>query len=196
VQATEEAKRVVHHRVEPCPVPEPDDDLALFARLSSAAQSQVHDEAAARWTGSPFEWIRAEPSRRKGSIGELLFREWAEAVGFTVTSPTNTGHDTRLNDLPVEVKLSLLWATGAFVFQQLRDQDYAVICLLGLEPHAVSLWSVPKEIAWEHATPQHGGASGQDTRWLRFPASTPPTWLSPYGRGLSVAKRALEQALR
>jgi hypothetical protein len=169
-------------------------DLALFARLSAGVQLRIEDATADEWDASPFGWIRREPSRRKGAIGEALVKEWAAHEGMQVEPAQSTGHDCRLNGVRVEVKLSLMWRSGKLVFQQLRDQDYEIACLLGLEPQRVYLWAIPKPIIWERATGQHTGATAQDTRWLRFPAIGPPKWLQPYGGTLAAAKGALEQA--
>jgi hypothetical protein len=113
-----------------------------------------------------------------------------------VEAADGTGHDCRLNGVFVEVKFSLIWGGGEFVFQQLRDQDYEIACLLGLKPQRVHLWAVPKSIIWENATGQHTGAAAQDTRWVRFPAIGRPEWLRPYGGTPAKAKAALEQARR
>ena len=169
-------------------------DLAVFARLSAEAQLGFEDTAADAWDASPFGWIRREPSRRKGAIGEALVRDWAASEGLTVETATNTGHDCRLDGLPVEVKFSLLWGGGEFVFQQIRDQDYAVACLLGLQPLQVHLWVVPQDVLQEHSTGQHTGAAAQDTKWLQFRAHNPPAWLAPYGDTLAKAKAALKEA--
>lgn len=173
-----------------------DHDLALFSRLSAEAQLGFEDAAADAWEASPFGWIRREPSRRKGAIGEALVRDWATQAGMTVERAQNSGHDCRLDGVPIEVKFSLLWGGGEFVFQQIRDQDYEVACLLGLEPQRVYLWSVPKDILWQHATGQHTGAAAQDTKWLRFAAARVPDWLQPYGGTLEQARAALEEARR
>jgi hypothetical protein len=169
-------------------------DLALFSRLSAGVQLAFEDTAADEWDASPFGWIRREPSRRKGAIGEALVRDWAAQEGMRVERPTDSGHDCRIDGLPVEIKFSLLWAGGQFVFQQIRDQSYEIVCLLGLEPQRVRLWAVPKGVVWEHATGQHTGAAAQDTKWLRFPAVQPPEWLRPYGGTLPDARAALEEA--
>jgi hypothetical protein len=169
-------------------------DFAEFARLSAEAQLGFEDTAADAWEASPFAWIRREPSRRKGAIGEALIRDWATQAGITVDRALASGHDCRLDGVPVEVKFSLLWGGGEFVFQQIRDQDYEVACLLGLQPLRVHLWAVPKDILWQHSTGQHTGAAAQDTKWLRFQANNAPAWLSPYGDTLAKAKAALKKA--
>lgn len=173
-----------------------DADLALFSRLSAEVQLGFEDAAADAWEASPFGWIRREPSRRKGAIGEALVRDWAAEEGLTVERALNTGHDCRLDGLRVEVKFSLLWGGGEFVFQQIRDQDYEIACLLGLEPQRVRLWAVPKDVLWAHATGQHTGAAAQDTKWLRFAATDSPEWLRPFGGSLATARSALEKARR
>jgi hypothetical protein len=175
---------------------EVDADLALFARLSAEVQLGFEDAAADAWEASPFGWIRREPSRRKGAIGETLVRDWAAHEQMRVEPAQSSGHDCRLDGVLVEVKFSLIWGGGEFVFQQLRNQDYEVACLLGLEPQRAHLWAVPKAIIWEHSTGQHTGAAAQDTRWLRFPAAQPPEWLLSYGGTLDGARAALEQTRR
>jgi len=171
-------------------------DLAVFARLSAEVQLGYEDAAADEWEASPFGWIRREPSRRKGAIGEALVRYWATQEGMKVERPTDGGHDCRIDGVPVEIKFSLIWGGGEFVFQQIRDQSYEVACLLGLEPQRVHLWAVPKGVLWLNATGQHTGAAAQDTKWLRFPALQPPDWLTPYGGTLPEARAALEKARR
>jgi hypothetical protein len=181
---------------EPADVDQPETDFALFARLSAEVQLGFEDAAADAWEASPFAWIRREPSRRKGAIGEVLVKDWASGENMQVQAASNTEHDCRLDGLLVEVKFSLLWGGGEFVFQQIRDQDYDVACLLGLEPQRVHLWAVPKTALWERATGQHTGAAAQDTKWLRFRAAAPPDWLSEFGGELPAARAALEQARR
>lgn len=169
-------------------------DLALFTRLSAEVQLGFEDVAAHVWEASPFGWIRKEPSRRKGAIGESLVQDWARHQGIAVERARSSGHDCMLDGVAVEVKLSLLWRGGEFAFQQIRDQDYAVACLLGLEAQRVHLWAVPKDVLRDHSTGQHTGAAAQDTKWLRFLANDPPAWLAPYGDSLREARAALEEA--
>lgn len=171
-------------------------DLAAFSCISAQAQLSFESPVAIAWEESPFAWIRLEPSRRKGAIGEELVREWARQEGITVEGALNTGHDCRLDGLAVEVKLSLLWASGQFVFQQIRDQDYDVACLLGIESHRVHLWVVPKELLWKKSKWQHTGAGGRDTKWLRFQADNPEPWLASRGDTLGKAKRVLLKEAR
>jgi hypothetical protein len=171
-----------------------DADLAVFAEVSVEVQQEYAGATADPWKASPFAWIKGRASRQRGAIGERLVKAWAKRSGFSVTPASDTGHDCRLDGVPVEVKFSTLWETGHFVFQQIRDQSYDVVALLGLAPQSVHLWMVPKAELWERAPGQHTGAAGVDTKWLRFPADDPPSWLQRYGGPLIEAQRALEEA--
>lgn len=171
-------------------------DLAVFTELSATVQASYSQGGADAWEASPFRWIKSEPSRRVGAIGEKLVEAWAMHEGISVRAPLNTGHDRILDGVKIEVKFSTLWAGGGFTFQQIRDQDYDVAALLALEPLKTHLWFVPKHILFQHAVGQHTGASGTDTMWLRFESSAPPSWLREYGGRLSAAKAALEEARR
>ena len=110
-------------------------------------------------------------------------------------SPVNTGHDRILNGVKIEVKFSTLWAGGGFTFQQIRDQDYDLAALLGLEPLRTHLWFVPKPVLSEHAVGQHRCVCTRH-QMAPFRSPLPPHWLARYGGSLSAAKAALEEARR
>jgi len=135
------------------------DDFAVLARLSAEQQATLLGHTAIDpWEASPFAWIRMQPPARKGAIGVALVRGWAESAGLRTGRASHSDHDLTICGLKIEVKLSTLWASGVFKFQQLRDQDYEHLCLLGLEPQAARLWTVPKLVALQHARGQHTGA--------------------------------------
>ena len=149
------------------------------------------------WADSPFLWIRRLPPHPKGKAGELIAENWLTEHGFTVTPPKSSQYDRTVNGHPVEVKLSTLWDKGVFAFQQLRNQDYEHAFLIGISPHDIRIWFVPKETLLKHSTVQHGGGTGEnaDTRWIQFPADTPPDWISEYGGDPDVALANIKQAL-
>lgn len=154
-------------------------------------RADAHDP----WAGSPFAWLMRLPSRSRGRAGELIAESWLEGLGFKVQSPLNTGHDRVVAGRKVEIKFSTLWASGEYVFQQLRDQDYELAFLLGVSPTVAQCWVIPKAEAFAHAIPQHGGATGRDTRWLRIQASSPPAWMSAFGGELEEAVRVVVTTL-
>ena len=142
------------------------------------------------WAGSPYRWLRALSSRARGSAGEGIVAGWLEGHGFTVMPPSSTDHDRRVGDVKIEVKLSTLWSSGILRFQQLRDQDYDVVALLGVSPRLLQLWVVPKAVIWQHAVGQHSGAGATETRWLTIDPADPPGWLAPYGGTPQAAHRS------
>jgi hypothetical protein len=168
----------------------------VFTTLGAELQHFYTAAATDPWEASPFAWIKREPSRRVGAIGEGLVKAWARHEGISVEPATDAGHDCRLGGVATEVKFSTRWAGGDFVFQQIRDQSYQVVALLGIEPQAVRLWVVPKNELWSQSSGQHTGANAQDTKWLRFPAADPPPWLAAYGGTLDAARRSLEEIQR
>lgn len=101
-----------------------------------------------------------------------------------------------MNGRAVEIKLSTLWDQGVYKFQQLRDQDYEFVLLLGLSPTVAHSWCVPKGDAITNSIPQHGGAAGSDTRWISFRAESPPPWLNPFGGELDAAVAVLERSFK
>jgi hypothetical protein len=117
----------------------------------------------------------------------LIVESWLDGLGFEVRPPSNSGHDRTVSQVKVEIKFSTLWAGGEYVFQQLRDQDYEFVVLLGVSPSTAHAWAVPKAEAFARAVPQHGGAAGRDTKWLRIRADAPPSWMAPFGGDLEAA---------
>lgn len=154
------------------------------------------DSSGDPWVGSPFEWLMRLPSRSRGKAGELIAEAWLEGLGFAVRSPANSGHDRLVSGHKVEIKFSTLWQSGEYVFQQLRDQDYTHAMMIGVSPFAAHCWLVPKEEVFSRSMPQHGGASGTDTHWLRLRADSPPGWLGPFGGELDRAVEVIVIALR
>lgn len=174
----------------------PETEFETFLAANQDAQLAMGvREASTPWAGSPFEWVMALASRSRGKAGEKLAEAWLRRSGFRVEPPRNSGHDRVVNDNPIEIKFSTLWQSGQYVFQQLRDQDYKYILLLGVSPHEVSVWMPPKAVAFEHAVPQHGGSLGTDTRWLRFNASSPPSWLGAFGGTLGEGAAYIKSVL-
>lgn len=171
-----------------------DPETAVISQIAeSLAPTYTH---ATRWIGSPFAWILDIPSRSRGKVGEQLVEAWAAGKGATVCRSGDSEADRIINGERVEIKFSTLWESGVYAFQQIRDQDYSRIFLLGISPTRVHAWLVPKAVLasgghLEGLASQHAGAKGSDTRWLRFSADHPPTWLRAYGGSLVQVERLL-----
>ncbi len=167
----------------PTPQPISDPDVALLASISAAIMTDYIDPASDPWVGSPFAWIKTRPSRQVGAIGEQLVADWCAAKGLDVLRTGDAEADRIINGKQVEVKFSTLWAGGNYVFQQIRDQRYDIVVMLGLSPFMASCWVVPKAILRElplkpGLSYQHGGRLGRDTMWLQFHSTNPPDWLN------------------
>ena len=164
-----------------------DPDVALLAHISASLASDYKSNDA--WLGSPFEWITKIPSRSKGAVGEKIVAGWAAARDFDVTRPLSSQHDRIIHGHKVEIKMSTLWASGGYKFQQIRDQDYDFCLCIGLSPLDAHAWLLPKSVLTRHVIGtmgQHTGAGGGDTAWLGFPAQANPyDWMAPYGDRLA-----------
>lgn len=176
----------------PGPTPVLAPDVLELASLADRLRDRYASEKA-RWRGSPFEWILRLPSRQRGKVGEELVSYWCQARGFEVTTRTRGAEADRIiKGYRFEIKFSTLWESGTYRFQQLRDQDYEYVFCLGLSPFEAHAWVIPKRIAWENTSGQHGGHSGQDTHWLEVNPAAPPAWLEPWGGSLQRAYEVLK----
>ncbi len=113
-----------------------DRDVRMLAHASQALQ-KTYDQGEEAWQESPFAWIRRRPSRQKGAICEQLVSGFLVSKGFKVARAPDSEADRLVDGVRVEIKSSLLWASGAYKFQQLRDQDYAFVLCLGIGPFDV-----------------------------------------------------------
>ena len=172
-----------------------------FNRLASIAgdlESEYKSASDEAWIGSPFAWIRSQASRRRGKIGEEMIEQWCAGAGLRVDPSPDSDCDLVIEEHRAEVKFSTRWENNLYVFQQLRDQDYEFVVCLGISPFEARLWAIPKDILRaqpEGVSPQHGGASGTDTLWMRVDADTPPSWLDEWGGSLEAGTAALRRLL-
>lgn len=188
-----------------------DPDVRRLADMATELKRE-YVEADGVWAGSPFAWIKAQPSsRRRGKIGEQLVERWCVQHGLRVEGVRDTQADTKVQDHRVEVKSSTRWETGIYKFQQIRDQDYAFLICLGLSPTSAHCWIIPKAVVFSkdvlfvYVTPQHGGKkkgkytyddkNEYDTYWFRVDPGEPDEWLAPYGGTLAAASQVLKRLI-
>lgn len=173
-----------------------DFEVEKFAQISRTIELDYRSSSVDAWDGSPFAWIRPLPSRRKGAVGEKLVERWCVSNQFSVARTGDSEADRIISGRRVEIKLSTLWESGEFKFQQIRNQDYEFIFLLGLAPFSVHAWFIPKKELEEHVIGvlgQHTGASGTDTAWLSIKMGEEVDWLKPYGNSLSAVKKLISK---
>ncbi|HRQ73700.1 MAG TPA: hypothetical protein PLU35_11790 [Phycisphaerales bacterium] len=172
-----------------------DPDVAMLAALSGtlAADYATPDDP---WAGSPFAWIKQQQSRRRGKIGEQLLSGFLAAKGLDVARSPDQEADRLVNGLRVEVKFSTLWESGIYKFQQIRDQNYAMLVCLGVSPFNAHCWVIPKPLLKQHVIGrlgQHTGRRGTDTAWMSFAPGQPYPWMKPCGGRLRDAVAILRR---
>lgn len=146
----------------------------------------------APWKASQFAWIRMCSSRTRGGIGEKMIASWLKQHGFDIQSAPDREADWLVQGKRVEVKFSTLWEDGAYRFQQIRDQNYDFMIMLGISPVAAHIWVIPKDDLmkfWDGGVlrGQHTGNDASETAWIRlFPDNDNPHFAS-WGNGLDKA---------
>lgn len=173
-------------------------DIRLLIEVSREMESN-YTAGDAMWSGSPFQWIKSRPSRQVGKIGEELVSEWCESKNFEVRRSPDSDADRIISGHRIEIKFSTLWTDSKiYKFQQIRDQKYDFCFCLGISPFDVHAWLIPKKELIVNRppslVPQHGGSDGVDTKWLSFPADSPPKWLAPFGGRLADVAKLLQTA--
>jgi len=175
-----------------------DPEVDILASCSRTLQSEYQEAQDASWDGSPFAWIKTRPSRQVGTIGEKLVAGFLATKGFDVVRSPDAQADRIIAGQRAEIKMSTLWKSGSYRFQQLRDQNYEFAVCLGLSPFDAHCWVLPKTLIlyqWSAGgiSSQHGGRSGSDTAWLHVLPDTIPDWLHRWGGSLSDAVRVITQ---
>jgi len=169
------------------------DDLAQIS--DELRQEYVSQGRGVDWTGSPFAWIRPRASRQKGAIGQEMFSRVCEAEGIPVEPCPDPDANRIVSGVRAEIKFSMLWASGHYVFQQFRRQDYDLAVCLGVSPSHAHCWVIPRDILDEYVIgkrPQHTGAPGTETFWLWVKAERPEDWLASLGGTIHEAVQVLK----
>lgn len=165
-----------------------------LVQISELLHEEYNNEHSA-WKDSPFGWIKKHPSRTIGAIGEKIIASWLAMHDFNVSRSPDSEADRIVEDKRVEIKFSTLWENGNYKFQQIRDQHYDFIIMLGVSPHDAHCWVLEKQDVirlWkkEHIiSSQHGGIVGSDTAWINL-SPYDSSVFSEYGPSL---KGALEK---
>jgi hypothetical protein len=126
----------------------------------------------------------------KGRAGLLMVRELLALNGYATTRAKGIAQSLTVKKLVVKVKLSLEWEDATFAFEQIEDDPYDLLAMLGLRPREGFLSMCPKAIALRNAAGQHK----QPSRWVVFSPSAPPRWLAPHGGNVSQLAATLSAA--
>ena len=156
---------------------------ALVSAAAAAAFQYVDTD---EWHDSPFAKIRNLPAASRGKAAVSMVENLLHQTGFRVAPRRSSGHDCLVEGRTVRVKLSTLWRSGLYTFQQIRNEDYEIMFLLGLSPQEGHAWVVSRAVALSLA--------GHPTAWIAFPPHDPPEPLLSAGGSLSALAPALLQA--
>tara|TARA_R100000152_G_C6769273_1_gene195062 strand:- start:1016 stop:1612 length:597 start_codon:yes stop_codon:yes gene_type:complete len=81
-------------------------------------------------------------NKQKGTNGEYVVSKLMEAMGHTVTSPENTGHDRIVGDIKTEIKFSLavsqkdMIVKDKFIINHVSmDKDWERLVFCGINPN-------------------------------------------------------------
>lgn len=170
--------------------------LADFNRMTELSIEYALNHPAEReWVGSPFQWLRNVPSATQGAMGRHLVEDWAIGMGLAAGHVTeNNQHYVLINGTRIQVKLSTLWRSNIYRFQQIRDQQYDYLLCIGLSPQDVHAWLIPKTEALDHlrgVSGQHTGADATETYWITAIPGRNGNWLDEYGDQLSDVKSVI-----
>lgn len=175
-----------------------DIETQALAALSQEMERDYSSDTDKHWVGSPFAWIRTRPSRQRGAIGERLVSDWFAAKGADVLRSPDAEADRIIEGFRCEIKVSTIWNSGVYKFQQIRDQSYELLICLGLSPYQAHCWILPKPILLQYVIGimgQHTGAQGQETAWLTVNPAQPLSWLNDYGGTLEDAWRVFQRMI-
>lgn len=127
-----------------------DPEVRMLVSIANTLKEK-HKHEKREWRDSPFRWmVEGVPPRTKGKIGEELVAAWCAGKGFSVAPSGDSEADLIIEGRRIEIKLSMLWESGIFKFQQLRDQNYEYAICLGISPFDVQCWIMSKELLREH----------------------------------------------
>lgn len=174
-----------------------DPEVRLLASLAEGLRQEYEGDDDAAWRSSPFGWIKARPSRQVGTIGERLVAGWCATHDLNVSRSPDSDADRIVEGVRIEIKFSTIWKNGSYRFQQIRDQDYAILVCLGISPFDAHCWVFEKRDVMsgvgekEGLSNQHGGRAGSDTAWLQVVPGSVPPWMVGFGGRLSPAMHRL-----
>lgn len=145
----------------------------------------------AAWQNSAFLWLRALATGTRGSAGRFLVEALLRNAGYTPRKAKGR-NALAVGARVIRTKLSLEWATGEFVFEQIHQRRGTHLAMLGLRPsNDAFLWVCTEAQAIVISQQQHG----PNSRWIRFPVAAPPASLMAHGGAVANASATLLASL-
>ena len=138
-----------------------------FKKQIHAIENEIYKSEV--WNdSSEWLWIRNSGNNHKGFIGERITDLWAEYSNALVEPRISPEHDRIINCLKHEIKLGTLANDLKFKFGHIRmSYDWDILTLIGVFPHNIRMWQVPKANVEElfysgHMIPYKKGREGFD----------------------------------
>ena len=175
--------------------------LAALEAIAINIKGEFDTPEDAEWSDCSLKWIRSKPSATVGKIGRTLVKALCDSA-FLPAKPV--GYSLVLKGKILQVRTSTGWSGGGFKFQQLRHESYAAVFCLGITPHKVFAWVIPKGVIFkadgtiltkDGLTPQHKGKGGSDTAWINVDVQSVPPWMTQYGDSIAKAMTVLKASL-
>ncbi len=145
---------------------------------------------------SPFHWMQQKTNGSRGQAAATMVATLAAKNGYAVTpgGKRELAQSFSVAAGVVKVKLCMIGTNNSCIFQQIQDEQYDFLAMLGLgrgPSNDADLWICTKEIAFQNAGIQHDNGS----RWVTFQRAAPPTWLASHGGPIADAAKTLAAAL-
>lgn len=171
-------------------IPEIKSDFQMLASTAHYLQEHL-EEINDLWKNSPFEWILQLPARKKGKLGRQLVVSFCASRGLHTESGRDSSESLVFNGIRYSIKTSTLWTKGFYRFQQIKSSGYDFLICLGISPFEAHCWVFSRELAIEHAKPQHKGANGAEY-WLSICPKAIPEWTIGCGGSLEQVLEILK----
>lgn len=159
--------------------------MSWLQLLTATATAQKHTHGKTRpWPhNSPFAWLLPLPPVSKGAAGLRMVRELMQLNGYKIGKASGLAQAFSTSYGTIKTKLSLEWNNGNFVFEQIRDDPYDFLAMLGLCPDDAFIWLCPKNVALAVSA----GQQAPQSRWIHVDPKAPPAGFSGYGGPIADA---------
>jgi hypothetical protein len=83
---------------------------------------------------SPFHWLLPLPPVSKGKAGRIMIEELLRQNGYSTGRASGVAQSLKVTRGVLKTKLSLEWDAGTFAFEQIEDDPYDFLAMLGASP--------------------------------------------------------------
>lgn len=144
-------------------------------------KENYQNKRAAEWVGSPFEFLVPKYTIKNiGCLGEEAVAQYCAVHNVPYRHSIDTEYDCTIYDIPVEIKFTTRSNDHRYTINQIRDQRYAYILVIGVYSGGIEYWLIPKTEAALYSHGQHGGATATETRSMVIKKNKRNRWCDKY----------------